>query len=425
MTMNIESDTNNLSVKNQNKENIKIYAAAGIGAFFLGLGDLSKKDNVGAVDNIAEGLQRIAFFSNIQEPPIGIALLLLVILGVLACWVNRPTERIQGFMTGFSVFALLTVGVPQSEIQATSQIPTTTAGGGTEAIFAIPSTPVPASYPSPLLPISESSALSFFISSASAHGHLSEKQSLGKGSVKSAQLLAKELGSVTIILNDNKGQRLKNTETFIVTLVNKTNDDRKKYRFSGTEFTLTDVAGNYKLFIEIEDYRNTHTYFSIKDPLTTIYTLTLDSSSIPVGLQKLVSSEKKDLRYAAFETDRLRGINLFKMGEYEKAIQYYNKILKAEPNHADIVNYKGYALYRWGKYQEAENILSKGIKKYPNNILIRLNLAKNSCKFDKITKADDILFKQFSLSSPQKQLVCNDQEFIKACSTLTQYCSTN
>ena len=401
MPMNIEKNTDDLSVRKKSKENLKIYAAAGIGALFLGLGDLAKSDNTGSiVDKIAEILQRFAFFPNTQDPPVGAALLLLVSLGVLACWVNRPTERIQGFMTGFSVFALLTVGVPSDKQIISPQTSTPSAAGGTELISSqLPIIPTPES----------SSSFSFFMSSALADEHLSGKQPLEKG-------------SVTILLNDNKGQRLKNTEEFIVTLVDKDHDDRKKYRFSGAEISITNVFSNYKLFIEIEGYRNTHTYFSINNKQPTTYTLTLDTSLVPVGLQKLISSEKKDLRYATFETDLLRGINLFKIGEYEKAIQYYNKILQNQPNHASIINYKGYALYRWGKYQEAEEVLSKGIQKHPDNILIRLNLAKNSCKFEKVTKADDILFKQFSLSTEQKQIVCNDQEFRRVCPTLIQYC---
>ena len=53
MPINIEKDAGNLSVRKKMKENLGIYAAAGIGAFFLGVSDLVKHDTGSIVQKIA------------------------------------------------------------------------------------------------------------------------------------------------------------------------------------------------------------------------------------------------------------------------------------------------------------------------------------------------------------------------------------
>ena len=385
-------DTTNSISRKKRMDTIGIYAAAGIGALFLGISDLLQHKMESTVVKISEILQWEEFFPNIHSP-VRIALLLLVTLGVLACWVNRPKERIQGFMTGFSVFALLTVSVPQSELAITSQaIPETSAGGISE----LDSTTTP-------ITSLESSLLSFFIPTAWASEPI-------------------EKSSVSILLTDKKGQALKQTETFLVTLINQDTKQKKRYRFTGVQFQIIDNFGPYKLYIEISGYRSTYTHFAINNKKQTAYTLPLEPSVLPVGLQKLLSSEKQDLLYSAPTTERLRGVSLFKMGEYQQAIQYYNKILQADPNNSRVINYKGYSLYRWGKYEEAEKVLSQGIISDPHNILIRLNLAKTYCKLDKNTEANNVLFKELPLSAKQKYFVCNDGEFKNTCSSLSTNC---
>jgi len=387
-----ETVTTNSTSKKTMLDSIGVYAAAGIGALFLGISDLLHHETGSTVEKIANILQREEFFPDIQSP-MWIALLLLVTLGVLACWVNRPKERIQGFMAGFSVFALLTVGVPQPEQPIIPQaLPETSAGGAS----GLGSTTMPITSP-------QSSLLAFFIPTAWATEHL-------------------EKSSVMILLTDKDGKALQQTETFIVTLVNQDTKQKKRYRFKGTQFQIIDYFGSYKLYIEISGYRNTYTHFAINNKKQTAYTLTLESSVLPIGLQKLLSAEKQDLLYSASVTERLRGVTLFNMGEYQQAIQYYNKILQADPNNSRIINYKGYSLYRSGKYQEAEKVLSQGIISDPHHVLMRLNLAKTYCKLDKNTEANRVLFEELPLSTEQKHFVCNDGEFINACSTLPLNC---
>jgi hypothetical protein len=387
-----ETVTTNSTTSKKTMDTVGVYAAAGIGALFLGISDLLNHETGSTVEKIAEILQREEFFPDIQSP-MWIALLLLVTLGVLASWVNRPKERIQGFMAGFSVFALLTVGVPQPDQPIIPQaIPETSAGGISQLRSTTPITTPP-----------QSSLFSFFIPTAWA-GELVEKS------------------SVMILLRDENGKELKQTHTFMVTLINQDTKQKKRYRFTGTQFQIIDNFGSYKLYVEISGYRNAYTYFSINNKKQTAYSLKLESSALPVGLQKLLSAKKQDLLYSAVVTERLRGVRLFKMGEYQQAIQYYDKILRVDPNNSRIINYKGYSLYRWGKYEEAEKVLSQGIISDPHDVLMRLNLAKTYCKLGKNADASRVLFKELPLSDKQKQFVCNDGEFTNACSSLAENC---
>ena len=87
-----------------------IYIAAAFGAFFLGFGDLLKNDKSATVLKMSEVIRQHLF------PDFGagasIALLLLVIFGIVVCWIHGPRTKIDAFSRGFSVFALFAVASP-------------------------------------------------------------------------------------------------------------------------------------------------------------------------------------------------------------------------------------------------------------------------------------------------------------------------
>lgn len=86
-----------------------IIASGGIGAICFGLADLLNNHDAAAVIKLGEALKPIAP-TWLANP--GVAFIVLTLLGCLLCWVHQPKTRLDAFMRGFSVFAVLTVASP-------------------------------------------------------------------------------------------------------------------------------------------------------------------------------------------------------------------------------------------------------------------------------------------------------------------------
>ena len=54
-----------------------------------------------------------------------------------------------------------------------------------------------------------------------------------------------------------------------------------------------------------------------------------------------------------------KGFIFYNLNQYEKALEYYDKALKLEPNDAEIWNHKGFALDKLGRGDEAQNCFNK------------------------------------------------------------------
>jgi len=63
----------------------------------------------------------------------------------------------------------------------------------------------------------------------------------------------------------------------------------------------------------------------------------------------------------------MEGINYDQKGEYGKAISYYDKALKVDPNNEGAIKGKGFSLLKQGKYQEAIDQFEKLLQINPGN----------------------------------------------------------
>jgi tetratricopeptide (TPR) repeat protein len=61
-----------------------------------------------------------------------------------------------------------------------------------------------------------------------------------------------------------------------------------------------------------------------------------------------------------------KGWALNELGNFKEAIVYYDKALEEDPNYADALNNKGYALYKQDKYQQAIEYFDKALDIDPN-----------------------------------------------------------
>lgn len=86
-----------------------IIVSGGIGAICFGFADLINNHDAAAVIKLGEAMKPIVP-SWLANP--GVAFIVLTLLGCLLCWVHQPKTRLDAFMRGFSVFAVLTVANP-------------------------------------------------------------------------------------------------------------------------------------------------------------------------------------------------------------------------------------------------------------------------------------------------------------------------
>jgi tetratricopeptide (TPR) repeat protein len=56
-----------------------------------------------------------------------------------------------------------------------------------------------------------------------------------------------------------------------------------------------------------------------------------------------------------------RAQEMIKKGNYQEALEYYDKILDTDPNYAKALNGKGFILLRRGEYKEALESFNKSL----------------------------------------------------------------
>jgi len=82
-----------------------------------------------------------------------------------------------------------------------------------------------------------------------------------------------------------------------------------------------------------------------------------------------------------------KGMEHFRLGEYNEAISYYDKILEKEPNNIDALFNKGHAYSKLGKYWNAIKTFDKVLEVEPNNIEALFNQGDAYSKLGEYRKA--------------------------------------
>jgi tetratricopeptide (TPR) repeat protein len=103
-------------------------------------------------------------------------------------------------------------------------------------------------------------------------------------------------------------------------------------------------------------------------------------------------------------------------GQYQEALEAYNKALSIDPNYAEAWTYKGNTLYRLGRYQEALDAVNKSLSINPdfevtwnNKGLILQSLSRDQEALDAYNKALSIN-PDYSPAKNNKRKLLNSDE---------------
>ncbi len=110
------------------------------------------------------------------------------------------------------------------------------------------------------------------------------------------------------------------------------------------------------------------------------------------NVKKSRFTAKDDLKtLLPIHRDILRGIKLFSSGNYKKAIEIYEKILRKRKDIAQVYVNLATIYRKIGRINEARNILEAGFKNIPNNIEILSSLGITLVEVGELEKAVKIL----------------------------------
>ena len=356
----------------------EIYIAAAFGAFFLGFGDLLKNDKFATVLKMSEMIKQHLFTG--FGAGASIALILLVIFGIIVCWVHRPRTRIDAFSRGFSVFALFAVASPSGFV-AVSQISVN--GQSAQALSA--TFPVQSAY--------AQSGIETYLYNES---NFPVKQ-----------------GEAVVVLPDLK--RLKTHPAVTVTIRDpKTAQIKFLEKIFGSKFKIQQPIGEYFLEVETSGYRRVEVPIGIENTIGA-FTLPLEETKVPLSIQRLYGPFRGDLTPNPAEKYKQLGIKFFRSKEYMQAVQNYDKSIEIDKDDPTTYNYKGYSLFRAGEYDDALKALKKAKKLAPEYFLASLNLAKVYCAQQEYENARIVLQDRTPIHSDKIKVLEDDGEFRKHC----------
>jgi tetratricopeptide (TPR) repeat protein len=111
------------------------------------------------------------------------------------------------------------------------------------------------------------------------------------------------------------------------------------------------------------------------------------------------------------------GVYQRRIGDFEKAIEEYDRALALSADDVNALEYKGYALFRLGKYEDSLKASSRAFQLDPGRINVVINLVKVFCKQNDPDNAVRAMQNAKSLISQRDhfQTLVKDTELRNAC----------
>ncbi len=99
------------------------------------------------------------------------------------------------------------------------------------------------------------------------------------------------------------------------------------------------------------------------------------------------------------QSDREKGIQFYKDGNYQSAITSLNSITKSDKKDAEAWNYLGMAYLNISKFKESRKALENAVKLNPQNAAFPINLAYSNLLANKLSNAEKAIQKAIALDS--------------------------
>lgn len=113
-------------------------------------------------------------------------------------------------------------------------------------------------------------------------------------------------------------------------------------------------------------------------------------------------------------------INAFHAGNYEEALNDYDRALALDPENAYILNLKGYVLFKMKRFSDAAQALDASTKVDPQYAWAYFDLARVQCAAGNLNEARTAIEKALNLRPELKETMANDGEFTRVCKPLQQ-----
>lgn len=144
-------------------------------------------------------------------------------------------------------------------------------------------------------------------------------------------------------------------------------------------------------------------------------------------LERELEAQKAELQKVKTQLSKERealaagreAINAFHAGDYEGALNAYNRALELDPQNAYLLNLKGYVLFKMKRFPEAIQALNGSIEANPRYVWAYFDLARVDCASGRLMEAQNAIKKAVDLGFPKARMA-DDLEFARVCRPLRQ-----
>lgn len=355
------------------------YAASGIGALLLAIGDLLNQTHNGAVVRLGGVLERLVGETGVEAALM--ALVFVIVVGILVAWIHEPRTRVDAFARGFSVLALLSVASPSDGV-------------------APPGAPEVALSPFDGWLIPTAHAATPAVPSADADDEEDEHP-------RSEAILR---------LRDESGGAIAGKIQVQVAVPDAARPLLDLAQ-SEADLRLDLSPGSYVIHASAPGHRRIVTRLELVPGLQ-IYDLTVPTSGLPLGVQLLMPPAQAEAVRQVNEEVKLVGKRYRWNKDFDAARRMYVQALAIDGDDPDTWNYKGYAEFRSGDYAAAAASLERALALDDGAWLARLNLIKTHCARGDLASARREYQAPAAFEGWQLERIRGDREFRRVCSGL-------
>ncbi len=355
------------------------YAASGIGALLLAIGDLLNQTHNGAVVRLGGVLERLIGETGVEAALM--ALGFVIVVGILVAWVHEPRTRVDAFARGFSVLALLSVASPSDSVAPP--------GAPEVAVSPFDGWLIPTAYAA-ASEVPPGGAEDEEDEHPRSEAILRLRDESGGAIVGKLQVQVAVPDGARPLLDLTQGE---------------------------PDLRLDLSPGSYVVHASAPGYRRVVTSLELVPGLQ-IYDLTVPESGLPLGVQLLMPPAEVVAVRQINEEVKLVGKRYRWNKDFDAARRMYVQALAIDGEDPDTWNYKGYAEFRSGDYAAAAASLERALALDETAWLARLNLIKTHCVRGDLTSARRAYQAPAAFEGWQLERIRGDREFRRVCTGL-------